>query len=57
MKKYITPNIKTKDVQLQQMIAQSTESSLSIRGDMHGDNTEDLSKGRRGSWGDLWDEE
>jgi hypothetical protein len=57
MKRYITPNIKTKNVQLQQMIAQSTNGSLSIRGDKNGDNTEDLSKGRRGSWGDLWDEE
>lgn len=49
MKTYIKPRIKAKNVQPQSMIAQSTfgVNNRETEG-------EQLSNSRRGSWGDLW---
>ena len=54
---YIVPRIEVVELEAQQSIlAASSETSSSGTGSGSvGDDTEDLSIGRRGTWGNLWD--
>jgi hypothetical protein len=53
---YIVPRIKVVELKAQQSILAASEDtgSSNVGSGSAGDDTEDLSIGRRGTWGDLW---
>ena len=55
-KEYIKPSAEVIEIETVQMLAASANDIPVVGGDDQG-GTEILSNGRRGKWGDLWDNE
>ncbi len=49
---YMAPEVSVMDIEMEEMIASSPGVGLS---ETEADNSDMLSRDRRGTWGDLWD--